>query len=310
MVFEKKSILIVEDESINLNMLTSILKDEYNLILEKSGVKALTRAEQQMPDLILLDIMLPDLDGYNVISALKNNERTKEIPVIFISALREVSDEEKGLMLGAVDYIVKPYNAAIIKARIRTQMKLVTQRQLLERIALLDGLTEIPNRRSFSERFTQEWERAHRNQKPLTLIVADVDYFKQYNDHYGHGMGDMALKQIASILTSCLNRAADFTARIGGEEFAVLLPETDEGGGFAVADKIREMVESMGIKHEYSPTSEALTLSMGGVTIVPNSNMTQMNMFELADHMLYEAKNKGKNCVKWYDTCSNTLQVK
>lgn len=307
-MYEKKTILIVEDETINLNMLTSILRDEYTLILEKSGIKALTRAEQQLPDLILLDIMLPDLDGYSVITALKNNDRTKEIPVIFISALKEVSDEEKGLMLGAVDYIIKPYNAAIIKARVRTHMKLVTQRQLLERIAMLDGLTEIPNRRSFTERFSQEWERALRNQKPLSLIVADVDYFKQFNDHYGHGMGDVALKQIAIAFAGALQRPADFTARIGGEEFAVLLPDTDESGAQAVAEKIREAIEVLAIKHDYSPTAQVITISMGGITVIPNSNLLQVKMFEGADNMLYQAKNKGKNQVRWFDFEKNTAQ--
>lgn len=307
-MYEKKTILIVEDETINLNMLTSILRDEYTLILEKSGVKALARAEQQLPDLILLDIMLPDLDGYSVITALKNNDRTKEIPVIFISALKEVSDEEKGLMLGAVDYIIKPYNAAIIKARVRTHMKLVTQRQLLERIAMLDGLTEIPNRRSFTERFSQEWERALRNQKPFSLIVADVDYFKQFNDHYGHGMGDVALKQIAIAFTGALQRPADFTARIGGEEFAVLLPDTDEIGAQAVAEKIREAIEALAIKHDYSPTSQVITISLGGITVIPNSNLLQVKMFEGADNMLYQAKNKGKNQVRWFDSDKDTVQ--
>lgn len=296
---EKKTILIVEDETINLNILVSILRDEYTLILEKSGTKAITRAEQQLPDLILLDIMLPDLDGYSIISALKNNDQTKEIPVIFISALKDVKDEEKGLMLGAVDYIVKPYNASIIKARVRTHMKLVTQRKLLERIAMLDGLTEIPNRRSFSERFAQEWDRAVRTGKPLSLIVADVDYFKQYNDYYGHGMGDVALKQIAYTFTNALSRSTDFSARIGGEEFAVLLPETSAEGGFEVSERIRTAVEALNIPHQSSPINEILTLSLGGVTLIPNAIGCHISMFELADHQLYEAKKEGKNMTKW-----------
>lgn len=281
-------------------MLTNILKSEYQLILEKSGIKALERAENQLPDLILLDIMLPDLDGYSIITALKNNERTKEIPVIFISSLKEVSDEEKGLTLGAVDYIVKPYNAAIIKARVRTHMKLVTQRKLLERIALLDGLTEIPNRRSFTERFTKEWERSIRTGLPISLIIADVDSFKQYNDHYGHGMGDVVLKQIAGALSEAVSRPADFVARIGGEEFAVLLPETHAIGGCDVAEKIRKSVESLSILHAFSPASEFITISIGGATMTPSIGDSQVSLFEIADQNLYDAKHKGRNNVQWY----------
>ena len=297
---DKKKILIVEDETINLNILVEILRDEYSLILEKNGTRAIERAKNQMPDLILLDIMLPDLDGYSIISAFKNNEQTKEIPVIFISSLNDVKDEEKGLMLGAVDYIVKPYNASIIKARVRTHMKLVTQRKLLERIALLDGLTEIPNRRSFSERFALEWDRGVRNNKPLSLIIADVDYFKQFNDYYGHGTGDVALKAIANAFVSVLGRSSDFAARIGGEEFAILLPETTSDGGFEVAEKVRIAIEELNIKHECSPVSEVLTVSLGGVTLIPHEIGCHISMFEMADHQLYESKACGKNITKWH----------
>lgn len=297
---DKKTILIIEDETINLNILVEILKDEYTLILEKNGTRAISRAENQMPDLILLDIMLPDLDGYSIITAFKNNDQTKEIPVIFISSLNDVKDEEKGLMLGAVDYIVKPYNAPIIKARVRTHMKLVTQRKLLERIAMLDGLTEIPNRRSFSERFALEWERGVRNNKPLSLIIADVDYFKQYNDYYGHGTGDVALKFIANVFVNVLGRSADFAARIGGEEFAILLPETTSDGGFEVAEKVRVAVEQLNIMHECSPVNKVLTVSLGGVTLTPYTIGCHVSMFEMADQQLYESKACGKNRTTWH----------
>lgn len=297
---EKKRILIVEDESINLNLLTSILKGEYTLILEKKGMKALERAEQQMPDLILLDIMIPDLDGYSIITSLKNNDSTKEIPVIFISSLSEVADEEKGFLLGAVDYITKPYNAAIIRARVRTHMKLVTQRKLLERIALLDGLTEIPNRRSFTERFAYEWERSMRGGRPFSLMIVDVDSFKEYNDHYGHGLGDVALKAISAAFTEILSRPADFVARIGGEEFAILLPETSALGGYALAEEIRACVESLGIPHAYSAVSDRLTVSIGGASVIPTSADCQSVLFEIADQVMYEAKSMGKNNVRWH----------
>lgn len=292
--------MIVEDEIININLLTSILKGDYNLVVEKNGHKAIERAERQLPDLILLDIMLPDIDGYTVINALKNSDRTKAIPVIFITSLRDVEDEEKGLNLGAVDYVVKPYNAAIIKARIRIHMQQVTQRKLLERIAMLDGLTEIPNRRSFTEQFTKEWERAVRNGSELSLIIADVDSFKQYNDHYGHGMGDMVLRSISRVLKDSLHRPGDFVARIGGEEFAVLLPETDSAGGYRIAERLRQAVEAMAISHEFSSATDHITVSVGGATIRPSVNDVQVMLFDKADQFLYEAKFKGKNMVQWH----------
>lgn len=295
----RQKILIVEDESINLDLLSSILRDDYQLILEKSGSKALARAEKQQPDLILLDIVLPDLDGFSVITALKNNDRTKEIPVIFISSLKEVSDEEMGLMLGAVDYITKPYNAAIVKARVKTQMKLVTQVKLLERIALLDGLTEIPNRRSFTERFLQEWERAVRNHSALSLVMIDVDFFKQYNDNYGHGMGDEALKTIAHTLSARVQRSDDFLARIGGEEFAIILPDTDAIGGISFAEKLRAAIEMLKIPHDYSVIHPNLTISLGGATVMPVNDSSHLFLYEEADRMLYQAKEKGRNRVCW-----------
>ncbi len=296
---EKKSILIVEDETINLNMLISILGEEFTLIVEKSGLKAIQRAEEQLPDLILLDIILPDLDGYSVITALKNNELTKEIPVIFVSSLNNVEDEEKGFLLGAVDYVSKPYNAAIIRARVRTHMKLLSQRKLLEKIAMLDGLTEIPNRRSFTNQFAHEWDRASRNGTYLSLIVGDVDSFKAFNDHYGHGIGDVALKGISNAIRSSLNRGSDFVARIGGEEFAVILPECDREGGIVIGERICEAVRRLNIKHEFSAAANCITISLGGVTLTPAPQFSQTEMFEWADQQLYAAKNQGKNRLIW-----------
>ncbi len=296
---ERKTILIVEDEAVNLNMLISILKEEYQLIVEKSGLRAIERAEQQLPDLILLDIILPDLDGYSIINALKNNELTKEIPVIFVSSLKNVEDEEKGFLLGAVDYVTKPYNAAIIKARVRTHMKILSQRKLLEKIAMLDGLTEIPNRRSFTNQFSHEWDRAARNGSCLSLILVDVDFFKAFNDHYGHGIGDVALKGIANAFVGSLNRGSDFVARIGGEEFAILLPECGKEGGLVIGERLCQAVRDLKILHEYSPTAKFITVSLGGVTLIPSPENTQMEMFEWADQQLYAAKSSGKNQLMW-----------
>lgn len=299
LIQEKQRILIVDDERFNLNVLANILRTDYSLILAKNGIQALERALKQPPDLILLDVMMPDMDGYQVMYNLKNNELLKDIPVIFVSALSEVEDEEKGLLLGAVDYITKPFSPAIVRARVGNHMKIVRQRKLLEKFALLDGLTEIPNRRNFMERFSQEWKRAVRNKMPLSLAIVDVDYFKQYNDNYGHSMGDVALKAVASVLSNELKRPTDFAARIGGEEFVVLLAESTAQGAHQLAESIRSSVESLQIKHVHS-TLNRLTVSIGGATIIPITD-DQDHLFECADQMLYRAKGEGKNRVVWQD---------
>ncbi|MBI9088365.1 MAG: diguanylate cyclase [Desulfobacterium sp.] len=296
---KKQRILVVDDERFNLNVLADLLKADYTVILAKHGEQALERAEKQPPDLILLDIMMPGMDGYQTLKALKETQTTRDIPVIFITALGGGEEEEKGLLLGAVDYVTKPFHPAIVLARIKIHLKIVRQRKLLESIALLDGLTEIPNHRSFTERFSQEWQRAIRNRVPLSLGILDVDHFKQYNDTYGHGQGDAVLKTIAAMLTRELKRTTDFAARYGGEEFVMLMPETDAQGAAKLAKRICKAMETLGIEHAGSTASQWLTVSIGGATLVPSMEQTARQLFENADKMLYEAKRKGRNQATW-----------
>ncbi len=296
---KKQRILVVDDERFNLNVLADLLKTDYTVILAKNGEQALERAGKHPPDLILLDIMMPGMDGYQTLKALKETQTAREIPVIFITALGGGEEEEKGLLLGAVDYIIKPFQPAIVLARIKIHLKIVRQRKLLENIALLDGLTEIPNHRSFTERFTQEWQRAMRSRLPLSLGILDVDHFKQYNDTYGHGQGDEVLKTVATMLTGELKRTTDFAARYGGEEFAMLMPATDARGAVKLAQKVCKAMESLGIEHAGSSASQWLTVSIGGATLVPSLEQTERQLFENADKMLYEAKRKGRNQATW-----------
>ena len=296
---EKPRILIADDERFNLNVLADLLKPGATVILAKNGIQALERANKQPPDLILLDIIMPEMDGYQVLRQLKNKKTTRDIPVIFISALAEVEDEEKGLLLGAVDYITKPFHPAIVQARVRNHLQIVRQRKLLENVALLDGLTEIPNRRSYNERFAQEWKRAVRNRSPLSLALLDVDYFKQYNDKYGHARGDDALKAIGALLSRLIKRPADFAARFGGEEFVILLPDTAEQGAEQVAESIRSEIEDLHIAHGCSPACGCLTVSIGGATLMPVAADPDQALIETADQMLYEAKKQGRNRVLW-----------
>jgi diguanylate cyclase (GGDEF)-like protein len=299
---EAEKILIVDDEHINISILASILKTDYTLLFAKNGSQALQRAVQQMPDLILLDVMMPDINGYELMNLLKNDEQLKDIPVIFVSALSKLEDEEKGLLLGAVDYISKPFNPAIVKARVRNHMKLVRQRKLLEKYALLDGLTEIPNRRSFSERWKLEFRRAIRDRTPLSLAILDVDFFKQYNDNYGHAMGDIVLKKLAVALSEKIKRSTDFAARVGGEEFAIIFPETSAQGAYQLAENIRAAASGLAIEHRYSPAdTNVLTVSIGGVSFIPSDLDSAEKFYEYADQMLYQAKNQGRNQVMWQD---------
>ncbi|MEW6677430.1 MAG: diguanylate cyclase [Pseudomonadota bacterium] len=293
------TLLVVDDEKQNRTLLTELLRPDYQVILAKNGVQALSRAQEHLPDLILLDVMMPEMDGYEVIHALKENDLTRDIPVIFITALDSAEDEEKGLELGAVDYISKPFRPSIVRARIRNHLQSVHQRRLLEQLALLDGLTEIPNRRRFSQVLEFEWRRCMRNALPLSLIVVDVDHFKIYNDSHGHAAGDIVLREIAGTLRNGLKRASDFVARYGGEEFVILLPEIDAEGGMLLAEQVRRSVEALSIPHDESFISPWVTISMGGATCIPDSPEPGPDLFIQADEQLYAAKNQGRNRVAW-----------
>jgi diguanylate cyclase (GGDEF)-like protein len=293
------TLLIVDDEKQNRTLLTELLQDDYQIILAKNGLQALDRAQERSPDLILLDILMPEMDGFAVIRALKKNDSTRNIPVIFISALDSASDEELGLELGAVDYIAKPFHPPIVRVRVRNHLQSVHQRRLLEQLALIDSLTEIPNRRRFSEVYEKEWRRCMRNGSPLSLIVVDVDHFKIYNDTYGHAAGDLVLKRVAQTIQTALQRPADFVARYGGEEFVVILPEIEAAGAQEVAEKIRADVEQQKIHYPESSSANCLTVSLGGATQIPGKTEVDSELFCRADRCLYEAKRTGRNRVVW-----------
>jgi diguanylate cyclase (GGDEF)-like protein len=293
---EKARILIVDDEKMNLKVLADLLKDEYAPVLARSGEQALQHAfGDSPPDLILLDVVMPQMGGYEVIKNLKNHDQTKNIPVIFVTALSSVEDEEHGLKLGAVDYITKPYSPPIVKIRIRNYLRFVHQYKLLDQLAYLDGLTEIPNRRRFDVVVEKEWERSVRNRTPFSLAMVDVDCFKQYNDHYGHAIGDLALQKIAKALERGLNRPGDFVARYGGEEFVIVLPETDAVAQ-VVAERLRQNVVDCNIPHLYSQVANHVSVSIGLATIIhTNNKMSPDVLLKTADQNLYLAKKNGRN---------------
>ena len=296
---EKHKILVVDDEHMNRKILSDLLKGDHQVILAKDGEQTLGRvAADPELDLILLDVMMPGMDGYEVLRRLKQIEAAKDIPVMFITALNSTGDEERGLLLGAVDYIAKPFHPAIVKARVENHLRFVRQRKLLETLAGKDGLTEIDNRRRFDDVLEKEWRRTQRNNLPLSLAMVDVDYFKPFNDNYGHARGDQVLKSVARALTWALHRPADLAARYGGEEFVLLFPDTDAEGAKALAEHVRNSVATLAIPHEFSQTAPHVTVSIGGAT-APLDSTDPSALIEAADQMLYEAKQRGRNRVVW-----------
>lgn len=293
------TLLIVDDEKQNRLLLTELFGTTYKIIQAKNGVQALEKARQHRPDLILLDVLMPEMDGMDVLRELKRDDATRLIPVIFITALSSATDEENGLNLGAVDYISKPFHPPIVRVRVHNQLQLVHQRRLLEQLASLDGLTGIPNRRQFDATLLKEWHRCQRNQQPLSLIVADVDFFKKYNDALGHAAGDRVLQEVAATLRQAARRPGDLVARYGGEEFVLLLPETDATSAQALAEGLQQLLHSKAFAHPNSSLGPWLTMSMGGNTIVPSTTALDPEFFALADAALYRAKHQGRNQVRW-----------
>lgn len=293
------TLLVVDNERQNRLLLTELFDGQYRIIQAKNGVQALEKARQHQPDLILLDVLMPEMDGMAVLHELKRDGSTRHIPVIFVTALDSAADEEKGLDLGAVDYISKPFHPPIVRARVRNHLQLVHQRRLLEQLAALDGLTGIPNRRQFDTALEREWRRCRRNAQPLSLSIADVDFFKKYNDTLGHASGDRVLQEVAATLRQGVRRPADLVARYGGEEFVLLLPETCAANAQLLARNLLNLLQQKALPHPASDVGPHITLSMGGVTAIPAGDAPDPEFFQRADAALYAAKAQGRNRVCW-----------
>lgn len=290
-------ILIVDDERSNIDVLMHILKPQYRVRVAKSGTSALKVAREHQPDLILLDVIMEDMSGFEVLAELKESDLTRHIPVIFVTGLASVDDEERGFKAGAVDYIVKPFNNAIVMARVATHLKIVGQMRTIERLGMIDALTDIPNRRSSDHQFSIEWRRAVREHKPISLMMVDVDRFKQYNDTHGHPQGDILLQALARTVASSLKRPSDLCARLGGEEFAVILPDTDADGALLVAEQIRRGVASRQVPHRNTDAMTSVTVSIGLASKTPGPDDSIEVLMAQADAKLYEAKQGGRNRV-------------
>ncbi len=295
----RQTILLVDDSPGNIELLNAVLESDYRLKVALSAERALDIVfSPAKPDLILLDVTLPGMSGYHACQVLKDNPATQDIPVIFVTASGEALDVEKGLALGAVDYITKPINPAIVRARVRNHINLKKKSDLLESQVFLDGLTNIPNRRRFDVMLEIEWKRAVRSSHQVALILLDIDYFKAYNDNYGHGAGDVCLKTVAAALAAeTAIRATDLVARYGGEEFVVLLPETDANGAYLLAERLRSRIENLHLLHEYSPAAPWVTISLGYAAVAASNATSTAVLLEEADRMLYQAKEGGRNRV-------------
>ncbi|OCL87379.1 GGDEF domain-containing response regulator [Arcobacter porcinus] len=295
---ERSTILIVDDKNTNILILNNILQDDYKIEEAKSKEEALKKIKTKDVDLVLIDVQMQEETSYELCKEIKEDSKTKKIPIIFLSSKNSESDEEFGLNLGAIDYIQKPYSKVILKARVRNQIFLKEQTELLEKLSMYDALTNIKNRRYFDEVFKQTYSVIKRENTNLAIMMIDVDFFKLYNDNYGHGKGDEALKKVAKILEKNLNRPNDLVARYGGEEFVVLLKNIDLDGLKYMSNLLVEAVEEEKLEHEFSKISTFITISLGAVLYEANQKLEILEIMKLADEALYEAKNRGRNqCV-------------
>lgn len=292
-----QTVIVVDDQQFNIDMVATTLKKICNVISTTDSREALAMAKESQPDLILLDVMMPDIDGFELCRVLKADETTQAIPIIFMTALTGGADEQRGLDLGAIDYITKPFRLPVVWARVRNHLEMVRQRALLERLSTVDGLTGIANRRAFDSALEREWMRMHRFGDPLTILMIDVDAFKAFNDAFGHLAGDDCLKTVARAISGAVSRSTDLVARYGGEEFACILPITAAAGGALVAEKVRAAVAALAIPHPTSPASSIVTVSVGGATGTPFSDRNASGLVQRADTQLYDAKRAGRNRV-------------
>ncbi len=315
------SILIVDDEPKNIQLLGSILsKENFDVEFAVDGKSCLEWVASSDFDLILLDVMMPDIDGYTVCKKIKSDNSKKDIPIIFLTAKVESDEILKGFDAGGVDYIIKPFKVSELMSRINVQLeiskmkkslieknKLLTKlnedlniaNEKLDKLSKTDPLTGIANRRFMDEVLDQEWKRAVRNNSSLSFIIVDIDCFKQFNDNYGHLKGDECLKLVTAELTREIKRSSDIVARFGGEEFAIILPETDDA--LEVADNCRRAIEKLQIPHEFSKSLNVVTISVGVSTVIPTQDMKVEKLMDSADRGLYKAKESGRNRVESHD---------
>ncbi|OGI11409.1 MAG: hypothetical protein A2Y40_11045 [Candidatus Margulisbacteria bacterium GWF2_35_9] len=317
-------IIIVDDSRISREKIRiNLEKNGYNdLMLLNSAVELFdfldiedVLSSDRTIDLILMDIVMPDIDGIEALRRLKKIERYSHTPVIMITGITDMDTLKEAFEAGAMDYITKPIHEIELLMRVKSALALKSEmdRRLmltlqleeanaqLKQIAIIDALTNIPNRRQFDEILHRELERAKRYKRPISLIMADIDFFKLYNDHYGHLGGDNCLKQVAAVISKETQRKTDMPARYGGEEFAIVLPETDAAGANNLAERIKNKLIKKQILHEKSPIAGHVTMSFGIASVIPNSATKPEGLICLADNALYTAKENGRNRIELFN---------
>ena len=292
----RQKILVVDDSPLNTKIMETALSEDYDVLISHNGKEALSICNSNdPPDLVLLDIIMPEIDGYEICRRLNRGVKTKDIPVIFLTSLTASRDIEFGLTLGAIDYITKPFSVPIIKAKIKNHLAVKYYQDTLKINTDVDPLTQIANRRRFDDTMTLEIKKAKRTGTILSVLLLDIDHFKFYNDTYGHLEGDSCLKKVAAALSTSLKRPKDLAARWGGEEFACLLPNTNAKGAQNVAEVLREAIQNLSIPHKSSPVNEVVTVSVGVVASNPMDENSFDNLLKRADEALYQAKESGRN---------------
>ncbi len=293
-----EKILIVDDSPLQATQLQTILSDTYDISIAQTGEDGLSMVNKEDFSLILLDVVMPGMDGFTLLKKLQEEIITQSVPVILITSLADATNEQHGLVLGAVDYITKPFNPMVVKARVNTHIKLYNYRRQAEWQSMTDQLTGIANRRKYERYSITKWNEAIRLHVPFSICMFDIDRFKAYNDTFGHPAGDKVISAIAQVAASYLKRNTDFLARYGGEEFVAISMGDRSEQIFAYLKKIRQAVEALHIPHD-SAIAPWVTVSIGGVTIVPEMGNSYDFYLKVADTMLYDAKKKGRNRVVW-----------
>lgn len=295
-----EKVLIVDDSPLQAAQLKSILDSDYDVTCVHTAEEGLSCASRGEFALVLLDVVMPGMDGFMLLKKLQEEVITQRIPVILITSLTDIENEQRGFTLGAVDYIVKPFHPIIVKARVNTHVKLYQYRKQVENQSLTDQLTGVANRRRHDSYSLMRWQEATRLHLPFSVCMFDIDKFKVYNDTFGHPAGDKVIASVAKTAASYLRRSTDFFARYGGEEFVAFLIGDNAEKAFEYLKKIRQAVEDLHIPHNPS-IGQWVTISIGGVTVIPQMKNSYEACLKIADTMLYDAKRFGRNKVVWAD---------
>lgn len=290
-------ILVVDDEPQNIKLLQRALGDRNEVVSAGDGAQALQQAARLRPDLILLDVIMPGIDGYEVCRRLKAEDATRDIPIIFVTAQRDADHEHQGLALGAIDYIGKPFDIAVVRARVHNHLSNKLAGDRLEDLSLRDPLTGIANRRRFDAHLDQSWRQAKHHAAPIALVMIDVDRFKQYNDRYGHRAGDQCLIRLARVVADTAAENGGLGARIGGEEFAWILPGSDQRHAMAAATRLQGLTRALALPHADGVNNAQVSVSMGVHSLQPGEGDSPAQLIEAADANLYRAKAQGRDCI-------------